>query len=148
MGDSRCLSRNSKRIEEIMLKAMSDFMKGVRTLPIGWQVWLMVLVIVNLVIPLFLLGHTEAKWTIAALVGGMIIGNVLVKIQGFTRLLGLMHILWFILIPYLWGRLEFVPASDFFGVWIRSVLVLNGISLVIDISDIVRYIAGDRKSAI
>jgi len=59
-----------------------------------------------------------------------------------------MRILWFILIPYLWGRLEFVPASYFFGVWIRCVLILNGISLMTDISDVSRYIAGDRKSAI
>ncbi|MFQ5757910.1 MAG: hypothetical protein ACE5H7_17695, partial [Acidiferrobacterales bacterium] len=61
---------------------------------------------------------------------------------------GLGHILWIPLLYFLWMRLEQNPADDFFGLWIRVVMVLNALSLVIDVVDVVRYIAGDRAETV
>ena len=67
---------------------------------------------------------------------------------GFTRLLGLGHVLWVPLVAWLWTRLPQIPAADFFGIWIRSLMAVNAISLVIDTVDVMRYLAGDRTDAI
>ena len=131
-----------------MIKAMGDFMRGMGAFPVGWRVWLMALVLVNLVLPIFLFGHVEARWTILAFFIGFMIGAALVKLQGFTRLLGLVHIHWFALVPFLWSRAGAVPAGDLFGFWICAVILLNSVSLIIDAVDVVRYIMGDRKSSI
>ena len=48
----------------------------------------------------------------------------------------------------MWGRLDGIASSDVFGLWIRLALLSIVISLVIDVVDVIRYIAGDRESAI
>lgn len=124
---------------------MKDFMAGVRSLAIGWQVWLLALMAVNFFIPVYFISHLEAQLTIAAFFAGGMIGMVLVKVQGFTRLLGLMHILWIPLVIYLAGQLSVFPPDHLFDLWIRGVLILNGISLLIDFVDVLRYFRGERK---
>jgi len=131
-----------------MIKAMQDFMKGVGTLHVGWRIWLFILTIPNMLVPLLFIGLPEARWTFAAAMFGVMVAVLLVKIQGFTRLMGLMHVQWFLLIPYLYSRLSAFPADSSVGVWIRSIIVLNTISLIIDAADVIRYILGNRKSAI
>jgi len=128
-----------------MVQAMKDFMTGVRSLAIGWQVWLLSLMTVNFFIPVYFYSYPEAQLTIAAFFAGGMIGTVLVKVQGFTRLLGLMHILWIPLIIYLAGKLNVYSVSQPIGLWIRGLLVLNGISVFIDFVDIMRYVYGERK---
>ena len=55
-----------------------------------------------------------------------------------------MHIFWIPLLIYLWSLLPQISSGDLFGVWIRALICLNGISLIIDATDVIRYIAGDR----
>ena len=69
-------------------------------------------------------------------------------LSGFTRLLGLGHILWIPLLYFLWMRLGQNPADDFFGVWLRVLMILNAASLIIDVIDVGRYIAGDRSETV
>lgn len=64
--------------------------------------------------------------------------------SGFSRLLGLGHILWIPLLYFLWMRLEGNPADVLFGLWIRVLMLLNSVSLIIDAIDVGRYIAGYR----
>ena len=63
---------------------------------------------------------------------------------GFTRILGLGHVLWFPLVAYLMTRTNSYPLADPFGLWMRCVIVLNSISLAIDTVDVNRYIRGER----
>lgn len=128
-----------------MMRAMKTFMAGTNAMPVGWRMWLAVLVLANFIMPWFFIQHVEAQVTFAAVVIGLVIALILIKIQGFTRLLGLMHIAWFPLIVYLWGRLDLLPADNLFGIWVRAVILLNGISLVIDVTDVIRYLRGERK---
>ena len=129
-----------------MLNAFREFNAGVSRMAIGWRIWMGCLVTVNFIIPWFILYRTEAQLTIAAGILGMFIALILVKLQGFTRLVGLMHFFWIPLVIYFWILLPEIPANDFLGIWIRSVICLNSISLVIDTVDVFRYIAGDRAA--
>jgi len=120
-------------------------MTGIFSLANGWKFWLFLLITVNFFIPVYFYTYIEAQVTLIAFFAGGMIGVVLVQIQGFTRLLGLMHILWVPLTFYLIGKLSIFPSSQPIGLWIRAVLILNGISLLIDFIDVIRYVRGDRK---
>jgi hypothetical protein len=128
-----------------MTQAFKDFMTGVFSLAIGWRIWLFLLMTLNFLIPVFFYNTREAQITIAAFFASGFFGIVLVKIQGFTRLLGLMHIPWVPLTYYLIGQLDDYPVSQPIGLWIRGLLILNGISLCIDFLDVFRYFRGERK---
>ena len=60
------------------------------------------------------------------------------------RLLGIGHIYWVPLIPWLWTRLGDLVPGEPFAVWIMAVIGLDSVSLLIDVSDVTRYVAGDR----
>ncbi len=130
------------------MHAFIKFNKGIMSMPIYWQLWLMLLVTFNLIIPLFFLNRLEAQVVVGALVASMILMTVLTAISGFTRLLGLGHIFWIPLLYFLWMRLEQNPADDFFDLWLRVLMILNAASLIIDVVDVGRYIAGDRSETV
>ena len=117
-------------------------------MPIGWQVWLMVLVAHNMIVPLFYFGRLEAQVVIVTLFASMGLMTLITAKTGFTRLLGLGHSLWILLVLWLWTRLPQIPVGDFFGIWIRSLMAVNAISLVIDAVDVIRYIRGDRAETV
>ncbi len=128
-----------------MFNLMKGMMVQMFSIPVGWRIWLAVLMFVNFFMPFFFYQRIEAQVIFLAAMIGVFIGLMIFKMQGFTRLLGLMHIPWFPLIFFLWARLHQIPANDVLGIWIRAVVLLNSISLVIDVIDVIRYIAGDRK---
>ncbi len=130
------------------MRAFITFNKGLLKSPIHVRLWLMLLVVFNLVVPLFFLDRLEAQVVLAALLASMLLMTVLTGLTGFTRLLGLGHVLWVPMLWFLWGRLGQIPADDAFGLWIRVLIILNAISLVIDAVDVIRYIAGDRKATV
>jgi len=45
-------------------------------------------------------------------------------------------------------RLDAVSAAEPLGIWIRVVLVLNSLSLILDLVDVIKYAIGDRLSII
>jgi hypothetical protein len=128
-----------------VLSAFKEFNAGVGRMHQAWRGWLAVLVLANLVLPLILITHVEAQLALGAGMAGMVIALAIVSRQGYTRLLGLMHIFWIPLVLYFWSQLSQIPANDLFGVWVRSLICVNSISLVIDAVDVIRYVAGDRK---
>lgn len=130
------------------MHAFIKFNKGMMKMPIQWQAWLVLLVTANLVIPLFYLNRIEAQVVLATIMASMILMIVLTALTGFTRLLGLGHVLWIPLIYFLWLHLEQNPADDFFGIWIRVLMILTATSLVIDSVDVARYITGDRSETV
>ena len=128
--------------------AFIKFNKGMMKMPIHWRLWLALLVIVNFVIPLFFLNRLEAQVVAGTLIASVILMTGLTALSGFTRLLGLGHILWIPLLYFLWMRLEQNPAGDFFGLWLRVLMIVNAASLIIDVIDVGRYIAGDRSETV
>jgi hypothetical protein len=127
-----------------VVRAFVEFNKGLMGMPLPWQLWLMLLLVANLVVPLFFLDRLAAQVVVAAFLASMVLMTVLTAVSGFTRLLGLGHIPWIPLLYFLWGRIDQIPADDFFGVWIRGLIMLNAVSLLIDAVDVGRYISGGR----
>lgn len=127
------------------MKVIKNFLRKVFSNP-RQAVWLSVLIFTNLVIPLFFYSKVEAKAIFFCICLAFLIGIILFKVQGFTYLLGIMHFVWFWLIFFLFRRLESIDMNNFFGVWIRLVIILNAISLVFDVKDVFSYIRGNRTA--
>ena len=130
------------------MQAFIKFNKGIMKMPVPWQLWLVLLLTVNLVVPLFFLDRLEAQIIVGALLASALLMTILTGVSGFNRLLGLGHIFWIPLFYFLWMRLGQIPADDFFGIWIRVLMTLNAASLFIDFLDVARYIAGDREETV
>ena len=130
------------------MKAFIKFNKGVLKMPVLWQIWLAVLVATNLVVPMFFLQRWEARVVLGTILASLALMTFLTGRYGFTRILGLGHILWVPMLAFLVARLGDIPDNDAFGIWIRAVIVLNSLSLVIDAIDVIRYIAGDREETV
>ena len=130
------------------MRAFIKFNKGMIKMPFHWQLWLVLLLTVNLIVPFFYIDRVEAQVVLAVLVASFVLSSILTARVGFTRLLGLGHILWVPLLWFLWTHLDQNPPDDFFGIWIRTLMTLNAMSLVIDAVDVIRYIAGDREETV
>ncbi len=128
-----------------MLKTMTEFNKCVFRMPFPWPIWLMILMAVNMIGPLFFLGQLEAQVVLVVFVISAALVMMLFAAKGYTRILGAGHILWLGLVPWLWARLDAVPPEGLFSTWIWIVIVVNGLSLIIDIVDVIRYARGDRQ---
>ncbi len=131
-----------------MLKLILNFNKNVMSMPQPWPVWMMLLVSVNLVAPLFFLGSTEAKVVLVGIAAGMALMLTLFARFGYVRLLGLGHIPWLFTVPWLWLRLGEVTTRGLFYYWLLAVILLDSISLMIDAVDVIRYGVGERQSTI
>lgn len=130
------------------MKAVVDFMLGLRKLPVVIQLWLMVLGMSNMMFPLFFISHVEAQVMFIATVLSFIIGVIMYKTLGMTRLMGLMHVPWLVAIYFLMRNYSNIGFDDSFGMWVGVAFLLTSISLIFDMVDAVRYIAGNRESLI
>jgi hypothetical protein len=131
-----------------MLKAMIGFNKSVLAMAKPWQLWMVLLVSVNFVLPLFFLGTPEGMVVlVAAMISLFIMMNLFSKF-GFVRLLGVGHITWLFTVPWLGWRLGQTVESGAFYYWLLAVVVIDSLSLVIDAVDVVRYWRGERQPTI
>ncbi len=130
------------------MQSFIRFNKGMMRMPFYWQPWLLLLVTANVAIPLFFVDRFEAQMVLGTMVINVILMTFLTGLTGFSRLVGLGHYPWFPLLYFLWTRLDQIPADDFFGIWIRILLVLNALSLVMDTVDAARYVAGEREETV
>ncbi|MCH7650988.1 MAG: hypothetical protein IIA63_07500 [Nitrospinae bacterium] len=130
------------------MNAFTKFNKGLMNSSLPVQLWVGLLVIFNMIIPLFFLERLEAQVVLAAIMASMLLMTLITSTTGFTRLLGLGHIFWIPLLYFLWISLDQIPPDDGFGVWVRALMVINATSLVIDAVDVLRYLAGERMEIV
>ena len=57
-------------------------------------------------------------------------------------ILGIAHVLWVPMLPWLMVRLE--QAEGMFATWMMVLVMTNALSLVIDIWDVSRYFKGEQ----
>ncbi len=126
---------------------MTPFTRGLLRQPTPVLAWVIVLAGTNMLAVLFI-DRTEAKVVLGTLLVGAVAMEIITATVGFTRLLGLGHLLWYPMLVYLWGRLDLSPADEPFGLWLRALLLVNGISLVLDTLDVVRYVRGERAETV
>ena len=127
---------------------MISFIKTMLALPKPWVAWVMLLMAVNVVIPLFYVTTIEAQVILGAALIGAIIQTAIFSTKGFVRLLGVGHILWVPMVFWFWSRLDLAAPDSFFHSWLIAVIVLDTISLVIDATDVIRYWNGERNPQI
>jgi hypothetical protein len=111
------------------------------------QAWVYWMAALNTASILFVIQRVEARWVLAAWVLNTILISVLYETFGYTRILGLSHIiLWTPLLAYLWTR----RANFDRGTWAGRYFIVLGItifiSLVFDYVDLVRYFMGDTAA--
>jgi hypothetical protein len=124
---------------------MIQFLKAVMMMPKPWLAWIGLLVSANMLVPLYFIQTLEAKVVLVAMLCGVIIMTAIFGAKGFVRLLGIGHIPWVPMIPWLFTRFDNTSLESFFGYWLAAVIVLNTHSLIIDAMDVVRYIKGERQ---
>jgi hypothetical protein len=64
----------------------------------------------------------------------------------FVRILGATHVLWLPMLAWMLTRLPAIPAEDLgFRIWLIALMATNGLSLVIDAWDSIRFLRGERN---
>ncbi len=111
-----------------------------RPIPRIWNVWL---VGVNLLC-LYFIGHIEAQVVlgttlIAVLVQGVIYGQI-----GFTRVLGIAHLLWLPMVTWMAMRADIIALHSNLETWIIILAITNAVSFAVDMTDVTRFIKGER----
>ena len=130
------------------MNAFIRFNRGLFRLPVGVRLWMVLLVSANLILPVIYFQQSEARIVLLTFFAGILLMVVITGTSGFTRLVGLGHIFWVPLVLFLVSRLGSIPATDAYGIWIRSVIALNTISLVLDAIDVVRFARGERSEIV
>jgi len=123
------------------------FMSKMMKFPIVPRLWVMVLMMVNMA-ALYFIDSLEGQVVIAVFMASAAIMITLDAKLGFVKLLGIGHVLWLGLVPWLYFRLDGLSPDTLVYQWVMLVIVINAISLVIDIRDVVQYLKGDRAPVI
>ncbi len=130
------------------MNALIKFNRGILRLPIGVRLWMLLLVSANLILPVVYFQQSEARIVLLNFLASFLLMVLITGTSGFTRLVGLGHIVWVPLVLFLVSRLDSIPATDAYGIWIRSVIALNTISLALDAVDVVRFARGERSEIV
>lgn len=107
-----------------------------------WCVWLVAVNAASLVF----IQHIEAQVVLATTLLAVLLQTFIYRITGFTRILGIVHLLW---LPMFWwfaSRIDSIAQHDALSSWLLVLIATNLVSLVIDISDNLRYLRGERQA--
>ena len=124
------------------MTVMLAFMKTMFVNGKGLAAWIALLLTVNMALSLVYIGTLEGQVVLAALLAGAVTQTIIFSRLGFVRLLGVGHVYWIPMLPWLWTRLG--STSGLFEYWLMAVIALDGVSLVIDVADVARYARGER----
>lgn len=110
-------------------------------------IWLQVLVGVLSISILFALFRHEARAILFGTLMGMGMVIVIYSQFGFTRILGVGHILFWTPTLFYMVSLQGTAAvaKTWFGRWLWLAIVVMGASLILDYSDLLRYLLGERE---
>jgi hypothetical protein len=112
--------------------------------PFWLQAWIAWMGVVNLA-AVFFLRHVQARWALAGFLAAAMFMEALVALNGFNRLLGLAHIVfWTPVVVYLWRQRPHLEPGSALRVWVTVLVGTNATSLAIDYIDVIRYVLGDR----
>jgi hypothetical protein len=111
-----------------------------RTLPRLWCVWL---VGVNLCC-LYFITQIEGQVVLAVTGIAVVVQSLVYGRIGFTRVLGIAHVLWLPMFAWMAFRLDVIMADLALGRWLAVLLVTNVVSLMVDATDVFRFARGER----
>ncbi len=125
--------------------APGAFNAAIMAQPVWLQAWVAWMATINVIGGFLFLRRAEAKWILLAMLGNIILMNLLFAQFGYQRILGLAHmVFWTPLLIYLWRRQARWDFSALSGIWLWVLFTTNLISLIIDYADVARYLLGER----
>lgn len=111
-----------------------------------WNLWVMLLGGVNMIGGLWFIHTFEGIFALACLVEAFVIMWFIYIKKGFVRLLGLGHLVAWTPLMIWFARTAIQSETEgTFLYWLCAVLTLNGISLMIDLVDVIRYYRGETQ---
>jgi len=122
------------------LRMISDIRKTSRVV----DAWGALLNVPQLIGGLVFITSIEGQLVLATLIFTLIVAGQIHKKTPFSRLIGLCHLPWLPLLPWLVYRLQTVEHSDPLQVWGYYVTVVIAISLIFDAVDVYRYRKGEK----
>ena len=131
-----------------MLRLIIKFNQSLLAMPKHWVVWLGLLLTANLVGPFFWLGAPEARVTLLAFMLAAMPRMVIFRRSGLSGCWGPAirpGCFWFRGSRLAWVRPACIRPSI---TGVLSVIVPNGLSLVIDAADVVRWLRGERAPTV
>lgn len=118
---------------------MPCLLEGILDQPAWLLAWIGWMVAVNTAC-LFFLKRIEARWVLAAWIANAVFMTALCELNGYNRLLGLSHLVfWTPLVIYLFRRRAGFGDLGLAGGWLWTVILTNSASLVVDVIDVIRY---------
>ena len=108
------------------------------------RVWAILLIAVNLG-AVFFLDTLQGRVALVAMLAGALIMAAIHHRLGFVRLLGIGHILWIPMLPWMAAGLHEIETGSPLHTWVRALIVCNVISLIIDAIDVTRFLRGERE---
>jgi hypothetical protein len=128
------------------MKSMIQLMKQIFGMKFPWNLWVGLQALINMGGGLVYIRTPEGQIALACLMlAFLIMWGIYVK-NGFVRLLGLGHLIAWTPMMIWYGKvIAQGNAEGLFEYWLISVLAVNGLSLMIDFVDVVRYSLGDKQ---
>ncbi len=141
--------RVANPLRRSLFGTVRGFLASLRALPPAWVAWVAFLGALNVLGGLFFFESVEGQLVLTAMAVAFILMLAIFRQYGFVRLLGLGHIVvWVPLLPWLWFRLGTIGTGSLLGMWVLAVIAADGISLTIDVVDVVRYWRGERTPTV
>jgi hypothetical protein len=125
------------------MKALVDLLRNIFKMPVIWWPWMAGLPLINLA-SIFFLPRTEA-WVVLGT--GLLAATIMTVLHaklGYVRLVGIGHFVWIPMLIWLAVRLDHISEGTLFYDWLLTVIVMDTLSVFLDIVDLVRYLRGDR----
>ena len=108
--------------------------------------WTRVIDTSNWLLLLFVYFDRRARWAFLAWVVNIVTILTLYNVYGYTRILGLAHIIaWTPLLPYLLARRHPFTEENWAGRYLYWFMGVITISLIFDYIDVIRYFMGDTE---
>lgn len=128
------------------MKSFVQFNKQIFGMKFPWNLWVGLLAGVNMVGGVVFIRTVEGQLALVCLMLAFMIMWAIYAKKGFVRLLGLGHLVaWTPQVVWYTQVVLEGSAAGWFLYWLIAVLVVNGISLVIDFVDVVRYTLGETQ---
>lgn len=93
---------------------------------------------------LIFIGTIEGRLILATLIVTLVVAGQIHKRSPFSRLIGICHLPWCALLPWLVHRLTIVEYTMAIKSWLYYVVAVIFVSLILDAADLFRYVRGDR----
>jgi hypothetical protein len=130
------------------MHSIMGFMASIWQMPWYWRIWVALLMLVNGFVPFLFFESIESMVVLMVFALAAMTQMLIYHSKGFVRLLGAGHLYWIPMLGWLLFRLNEGLVSETMLGWIVSVLLLNTVSLLIDLADVIRYWRGERSPTI